>query len=80
MRDSKGRFTKGPEEGLKITMHVPTLATIIYWILLLIIFMPWISVVCRLEILKRILSFFDDLLLMTTSEENETPKKNGFFS
>ena len=80
MRDSKGRFAKGSEEGLKITVHVPTLTNIIYWILLLIIFMPWISVVCRLEILKRLLSFFDNLLLMTATEEKDIPKKNGLFS
>ena len=33
MRDSKGRFTKGAEEGLKVSMNVPTLTNIIYFIL-----------------------------------------------
>ena len=80
MRDSKGRFAKGPEEGLKITMHVPTFTNIIYWILLMIIFMPWISVICRLEILKKLLSFFGNLLMMKAGEEKDTPKKNGLFS
>ena len=80
MRDSKGRFTKGAEEGLKISVNVPTLTSIIYFILLLFIFMPWISVVCSLEILKKLLSLFDNLLKMTANEEKEIQKKNGLFS
>ena len=80
MRDNKGRFTKGAEEGMKITVNVPKLASIIYCMLLLLIFMPWISLVCRLEILKKLLSFFDNLLMMKVEEEKDTPKKNGLFS
>ena len=80
MRDSEGGFTKGAEEGLKISVNVPTLTSIIYFILLLFIFMPWISVVCRLEILKKLLSLFDNLFMMKADEEKETPKKNGLFS
>ena len=80
MRDNKGRFTKSSEGGMKITMNVPTLGKIIYWFLLLIIFMPWISIVCRLEILKKILNIFDDLLMKSKEEEKDMPKKNGLFS
>ena len=80
MRDNKSRFTKGAEEGTKITVNVPKLASIIYCMLLLLIFMPWISLVCRLEILKKLLSFFDNLLMMKVEEEKDTPKKNGLFS
>ena len=80
MRDNKGRFTKSCESGMKITMNVPTLTKINYWLLLLIIFMPWISIVCRLEILKKILNIFDDLLMKSKDEEKEMPKKNGLFS
>lgn len=79
MRDNKGRFAKSSEGGMKITMNVPTLAKIIYWLLLLIIFMPWISIFCRLEILKKILNIFDDLLMKSKGEEKEMPKKNGLF-
>ena len=80
MRDSKGRFAKSSEEGLKITTKVPTLTDIIYWVILVLIFMPWISLIFRLELLKRLLSFFDNLLSLTASEEKEIPKKNGLFS
>ena len=80
MRDSKGRFTKGEEEGMKITVNIPKLAIIIHCMLLLFIFMPWISLVCRLEILKKFISFFDNLLKMKVEEEKDTPKKNGLFS
>jgi len=80
MRDSKGRFTKGAKEGMKITVNVPKLSSIIYCMLLLLIFMPWISLVCRLQILKWLFSFFDNLLIMKVEEEKDTPKKNGLFS
>ena len=80
MRDNKERFTKSSESGMKITMNMPTLTKIIYWLSFLIIFMPWISIVCRLEILKKILNIFDDLLMKSKDEEKEMPKKNGLFS
>lgn len=80
MRDNKGRFSKSSEGGMKITMYMPTLTNIIYWLLLLLIFMPWISIICRLEILKKLLSIFDDLLMKYNDEEKEIPKKNGLFS
>ena len=77
MRDNKGRFSKSSEGGMKITMCMPTLTNIIYWLLLLMIFMPWISIIFRLEILKKLLSIFGDLLMKYNDQEKEIPKKNG---
>ena len=79
MRDSKGRFAKG-QEGLKITMKVPTLTDMVYWVILVFIFMPWISLIFRLELLKRLLSFFDNLLSMSAGEKKEIKKKKDLFS
>ena len=78
MRDNKGRFAKSSEGGMKNTMNVPTLTKIIYWLLLLIIFMPWISIVCRLEILKKLLNIFDYLLMKSKEEEKIYQKRMGF--
>ena len=78
MRDSKGRFTK--VEGLKISFHIPSFSNIVFWILLLALIFPWISIICRLDILKKLLSFFDDLMRIPKEEEKEIPKKNGLFS
>ena len=78
MRDAKGRFSKG--EGFRITLFIPTLTTLFYWMILLIILMPWISIISRLEILQKVLSIFEDLISKTKSEEKETPKKNGLFA
>jgi len=64
------RFTKSSEEGMKIIMKVPTLADMIYWVILVSIFMPWISLIFRLELLKGLLSFFDNLLSMTAIPGN----------
>lgn len=78
MRDGKGRFIK--EEGFRITFYIPTFSKMVYWLLLMVLLLPWISIICRLDILKKILSLFDDLMNIAKEEQKETTKKNGIFS
>lgn len=79
MRDKKGRFTKTVEEGLNIIIHIPSFKRIVYLVFLLAILMPWISIICRFELLKKILEKFDCLMIKPSNEEQEGSKKGGLF-
>ena len=78
MRDKNGRFTK--DDNFKITLYIPKFTKIIYWILMLFVLMPWITLIIRLDILKKILSLFEKLWIKTEEEEKEAPRKNCLFS
>ena len=41
-RDGKGRFKKIEDEGMKLSFKFPSLKTIINWVFILTILMPWI--------------------------------------
>ena len=78
-RDSNGRFIKNDEEGYKIIFTLPKFSNILFWGLLLIVLSPWILIIAKLEIWKKIVSSLEGLFLI--KEENNGPnKKNGFFS
>ena len=79
MRDSKGKFAKKNDEGLKLELTIPSIKKIIFWILLLWILMPWISIIAKFQILKKIFNIFEDLLIQQPEEATDTPKKNGLF-
>ena len=50
-RDNKGRFAKACEDSI-----------IILWRLILLILMPWISIITRFNLPKKILELFDELI------------------
>ena len=50
MRDSKGKFAKKIDEGLKIELNFPSIKKIIFWTVLLWILMPWISIMAKFQI------------------------------
>lgn len=73
-RDSKGRFKTNTDGGLVLT--IPKLSTIIYWIALAVIFLPWIIILSRLNLFEKISLLFD--AVFKEAEVVET-KKNGIF-
>ena len=94
-RDSKGRFTKEKEEnertsldlggpnGFVFTLRVPGIKTIIYYMTILIILWPWISILLRKNILQKTLNIMDSWLIPSANEtkkENEGDKKKGLFN
>ena len=78
-RDSNERFIKNDGEGFKIVFTLPKFSYILFWGLLLIVLSPWILIIAKLEIWKKIVSSLEGLFLI--KEENNGPnKKNGLFS
>ncbi len=48
-RDRNGRFSKASNEGLDISLNIPSLKSIIYWIILMTLLMSRIIIVMRLD-------------------------------
>ena len=78
-RDSKGRFCKTDEEGIKIVVGVPSIKKIIIWLIIVGILMPWISIIIRNNALQKLIEAFDELF-QKSNEEQGTTKKTGLFS
>ena len=78
-RDNKGRYAKVTNDGYNFNFYVPSIKTLIYWILFIIIIFPWIVIGSKFELLKKLFGLFEKILLSTTDEVGETPKKNGLF-
>ena len=49
-RDDRGRFTKANEDRIKININFPSIKKIILWALIVLIFMPWISIIRRSDL------------------------------
>ena len=75
----KGRFSNKGEDGLKITFDVPSIRRIIFWIIISAALLPWISIISKFEVLKKILDLFDELMNPSINE-NGNSKKSGLFS
>ena len=78
-RDSKGRFSKKGDDRFKITFDVPSFKKIILWIFIAALLLPWLSLLAKFEVLKRLLNLFDELM-NSSSIENGNSKKTGLFS
>ena len=78
-RDDKGRFTKDEDDskGYKLSLTFPSLTTLIYWIFIGVVILPWAVILERCNALKKITDLFDSLL--APKDDIETPKKNGIF-
>lgn len=75
-RDSKGRFSKQIDnEGLVLTL--PTIQTILYWLVLSFIFLPWLIVLTKFNLFEKISAIFDSIF--KDAENTEQNKKNGIF-
>ena len=81
-RDDRGRFTKANEDWIKININFPSIKKIIFWALILLIFMPWISIIRKSDLPTKLLFLFDELINSQTNEDGkkENNKKNGLFS
>ena len=77
-RDGKGRFIK-TDDSNKIIIHFPTIKRILIWIVIIWVFMPWITIISKLNILKKILDLFECLFTKSNAENDEKKKKNGIF-
>ena len=78
-RDKKDRFTSEADDNkvYKFTVTFPSIKNMIFWVFIIIIVLPWALIFERSNILKKVLDFFDNILI--PKEESETSKKNGLF-
>ena len=77
-RDEKGRFIK-TDDSNKIILHFPSIKRIVIWIVIIWVFMPWITIISKFDVLKKILDLFECLFTKSNDENDETTKKNGIF-
>ena len=75
-RDSKGRFSKLNSDG-GLVLTIPNLNTILYWLSLLFIFLPWFIILSKFNLMEKISGIFDSIF--KEAEGSETNKKNGLF-
>ena len=70
-RDSTGKFTQGDRNSDRNTLEVtfPRFNTILIWIGLILILLPWILIILRNELFQKTLSSLDKLMtpVMTPS-------------
>ena len=59
-RDSKGRYSKQNVEG-GLVLTVPNISTILYWIILAFIILPWFIIITKFNLIERISTIFDSL-------------------
>jgi len=76
-RDEKGRFSKrNDNEDSDFIIKFPSIKIIIYYAILIIIFLPWLTILSKLKILEKILSIFE-LLLNGFNGKSEEISENG---
>ena len=79
MRDKKGRFQKIEKDGIYIVLRKFTFRRIICWILAFIIFLPWILIASRFDIIGLINGIIESLMNGAKKDDSEPTKKNGIF-
>ena len=77
-RDTKGRFTKKNDDDLKIVFGFPSIKRLAAWSLIFIIIMPWLNILWKFSIIKKVMDLFDELIL-TQNNETDGTKKSGIF-
>ena len=78
-RDDKGRFSKSSEERLKLTLDFPPIKKIIIYLILGLVLLPWILLITKLNLFRKVLDYFELLFKFDNEEIDSTPKKNGLF-
>lgn len=58
MRDKKGRFSKSDDDNLRIVVGFPPIKKLIFYGLIIVLLMPWISIIAKLKILQKIFYYF----------------------
>lgn len=79
MRDKNGRFAKAENEGIYIDLSLITIKRVIGWVLILIVLLPWLTIISKFNLVKKIFDFIQSLMEYPKKEDSETPKKNGIF-
>ena len=78
-RDQNGRYIKKNKEDSQLTLIFPPIKSTLYWILILIIFLPWLIILSKFDLLEKLNALFEGLISGKYSEPTETGKKNGIF-
>ena len=74
-RDRNGRFSKASDEGVNVSFNIPSLKTIIYWIVFIVFLMPWIIIVQRSDAFGTLFNIFEDLMGVNSNDSTEQSKK-----
>ena len=79
-RDSRGRFTKNNGEENQLALIFPSIKNICYWIIMFIIFLPWIFILSKIDLFEKLNLMLEYLMIGRKNEEpQENGKKNGLF-
>ena len=73
-RDSNGKFIA--KEKVNIEVPVPHITSILFWVFVIIVLLPWISIVIRNELLGKLFALFDRLISGTVFVQ-QTVQANG---
>ena len=78
-RDDKGRFSKSSEGRLKLTLDFPPIKKIIIYLILGFVLLPWILLITKLNLFRKVLDYFELLFKFDNEEIDSTPKKMVYF-
>ena len=78
-RDTNGRFVKKTNEENRLTLIFPSLKSLLYWILMLIIFFPWITILSKLNLFEKMKVILESLIISNNEENSDNGKKGGLF-
>ena len=78
-RDARGRFSKENGKSGKIVVNLPSFENVIFYLLLMIIMIPWIIIISKINIWDRIKEKLEELMALTAKSNEESSKKNGIF-
>ena len=80
-RDQKGRFTKDRDDndGYNLSLTLPSFRSLLYWLILLVILLPWTVIFERFNICKKIFDFFENIM-SKIGEDEDSPKKIVYFT
>ena len=77
-RDGKGRFIK-TDDSNKIIIHFPTIKRILIWIVIIWVLMPWITILSKLDILKKFWIYLNAYSQNQMLKMMKQQKKMGYF-
>ena len=87
-RDNNGRFVEKDREQHTLEVTFPKFNTILVWIGIIIVLLPWISIIMRNEIIQKTFSSIDKLMAPSVinptnigknTDDHDSEKQNGYF-
>lgn len=81
-RDAKGSFIKNCKDDMKPIFWFPSIKKILTWTLILEIILPWISIINKFNLPKKVLNLFNELLNPPTEDpiKSESINKMVYFN